>query len=234
MSGEQASRGPEQVESRIGRPTRWRMTTETISILGVGAGLAALMLTGYTSLRADLRALHGELIDTRGEMHEQVQGVRSEMHDLAQSLRTEMRDLAGSLRTEMADLAGSLRTEMADLAGSLRIEMADLAGSLRIEMADLAGSLRIEMDGIRREVAALREDVGQLKADTARLQEVTSRLAEKLPREQPRRQEKRTSVPAAVREGGNGGSPVGEGSISAGGHLAVPGRPPAHPGPVAA
>ena len=223
MSGEQASRGPEQVESRIGRPTRWRMTTETISILGVGAGLAALMLTGYTSLRADLRALHGELIDTRGEMHEQVQGVRSEMHDLAQSLRTEMRDLAGSLRTEMADLAGSLR-----------IEMADLAGSLRIEMADLAGSLRIEMDGIRREVAALREDVGQLKADTARLQEVTSRLAEELPREQPRRQEKRTSVPAAVREGGNGGSPVGEGSISAGGHLAVPGRPPAHPGPVAA
>ena len=211
MSGEHASRGPEQVESGIGRHTQRRMTTETISILGVGVGLAALMLTGYTSLRADLRALHGELVDTRGEMHEQVRGVGTEMHDLAQSLRTEMRDLAGSLRTEMADLAGSLRTEM----------------------ADLAGSLRTEMDGIRREVGALREDVGQLKVDTARLQEVTSRLAE----EWPRGQEKRTSVPAAVREGGNGGAPVGpvgEAPVGAGGHLAVPGCPPAHPGPVAA
>ena len=222
MSGELAARGPEQVESGIGRPTQRRMTTETISILGVGVGLAALMLTGYTSLRADLRALHGELIDTRGEMHEQVQGVRTEMHDLAQGLRTEMRDLAGSLRTEMADLAGSLRTEMADLAGSLRIEM-----------ADLAGSLRTEMDGIRREVAALREDVGQLKADTARLQEVTSRLADEL----PRGQKKRTSVPAAVREGGNERTPVGsvfEAPAGADGHLAVPGRSPGHPGPVAA
>ena len=200
MSGELAARGPEQVESGIGRPTQRRMTTETISILGVGAGLAALMLTGYTSLRADLRALHGELIDTRGEMHEQVQGVRTEMHDLAQGLRTEMRDLAGSLRTEMAGLAGNLRTEM---------------------------------DGIRREVGALREDVGQLKADTARLQEVTSRLADEL----PRGQKKRTSVPAAVREGGNERTPVGsvfEAPAGADGHLAVPGRSPGHPGPVAA
>ncbi len=200
MSGELAARGPEQVESGIGRPTQRRMTTETISILGVGAGLAALMLTGYTSLRADLRALHGELIDTRGEMHEQVQGVRTEMHGLAQGLRTEMRDLAGSLRTEMADLAGNLRTEM---------------------------------DGIRREVGALREDVGQLKADTARLQEVTSRLADEL----PRGQKKRTSVPAAVREGGNERTPVGsvfEAPAGADGHLAVPGRFPGHPGPVAA
>ena len=200
MSGELAARGPEQVESGIGRPTQRRMTTETISILGVGAGLAALMLTGYTSLRADLRALHGELIDTRGEMHEQVQGVRTEMHDLAQGLRTEMQDLAGSLRTEMAGLAGNLRTEM---------------------------------DGIRREVGALREDVGQLKADTARLQEVTSRLADEL----PRGQKKRTSVPAAVREGGNERTPVGsvfEAPAGADGHLAVPGRSPGHPGPVAA
>ena len=53
---------------------RYRPTSETLAILGVGIALAALMLTVYAGLRADMRALRGDMNvlagELRGEMSE--------------------------------------------------------------------------------------------------------------------------------------------------------------------
>lgn len=126
---------------------RLRLTSETLSILGVGIALAALMLTGYAGLRADLRDLRGELID-----------YRAETYALAQSLRGEMNALAGELRGEMHALATELRGEMRALARDLRAEL----GAIR---EDVAG-LREEVGDLRRDVATLREEVETIKAET--------------------------------------------------------------------
>ena len=115
---------------------RQRLTSETLSILGVGIALAALMLTGYAGLRADLRDLRGELID-----------YRAETYALAESLRGEMNALASELRGEMSALARDLRAEL---------------GAIR---DDVAG-LREEVGDLRRDVATLREEVETIKADT--------------------------------------------------------------------
>ena len=115
---------------------RQRLTSETLSILGVGIALAALMLTGYAGLRADLRDLRGELID-----------YRAETYALAESLRGEMNALASELRGEMSALARDLRAEL---------------GAIR---DDVAGA-REEVGDLRRDVATLREAVETIKADT--------------------------------------------------------------------
>ena len=66
-----------------------RLTSEVLSILGVGAVLAALMLACYAGLRADLRALHGELIDHRAETHAQFEALRGEMQALTEEIKAD-------------------------------------------------------------------------------------------------------------------------------------------------
>ena len=133
--GDAASYAEPAGSANAGR-ARQRLTSETLSILGVGIALAALMLTGYAGLRADLRDLRGELID-----------YRAETYALAESLRGEMNALASDLRGEMSALARDLRAEL---------------GAIR---DDVAG-LREEVGDLRRDVATLREEVEAIKADT--------------------------------------------------------------------
>ena len=133
--GDAASYAEPAGSANAGR-ARQRLTSETLSILGVGIALAALMLTGYAGLRADLRDLRGELID-----------YRAETYALAESLRGEMNALASELRGEMSALARDLRAEL---------------GAIR---DDVAG-LREEVGDLRRDVATLREEVETIEADT--------------------------------------------------------------------
>lgn len=133
--GDAASYAEPAGSANAGR-ARQRLTSETLSILGVGIALAALMLTGYAGLRADLRDLRGELID-----------YRAETYALAESLRGEMNALASELRGEMSALARDLRAEL---------------GAIR---DDVAG-LREEVGDLRRDVATLRDEVETIKADT--------------------------------------------------------------------
>ena len=131
---------------------RHRPTSETLAILGVGIALAALMLTGYAGLRADLRALQGDM-NTLGR------DLRGEMSVLASELRGEMQALASELRGEMQVLASELRGEMSVLGRDLRSEL----GAVR---DDVAG-LREEVGDLRRDVATLREEVEEIQADSA-------------------------------------------------------------------
>ncbi len=166
--GDAASYAEPAGSANAGR-ARQRLTSETLSILGVGIALATLMLTGYAGLRADLRDLRGELIDYRAETHAQFEALRGEMDGLAETLRGEMDGLAETLRGEMNALASELRGEMHALATELRGEMRALARELRAELGaireDVAG-LREEVGDLRRDVATLREEVETIKADT--------------------------------------------------------------------
>ncbi len=155
--GDAASYAEPAGSANAGR-ARQRLTSETLSILGVGIALATLMLTGYAGLRADLRDLRGELIDYRAETHAQFEALRGEMDGLAETLRGEMNALASELRGEMHALATELRGEMRALARDLRAEL----GAIR---EDVAG-LREEVGDLRRDVATLREEVETIRADT--------------------------------------------------------------------
>ena len=169
-----------------------RLSTETISILGVGVALAAVMFTALAGLRADLRALHDEGVQGRAE-------IRADMRGLEGRLRDDMAALETGLRREMAALETNLRREMDALAESLRAEMNLLAESLRSEMEGLRtdfGGLRADFGVLRTEMGELRVSMAKMQADQARMEEVTSQIG-------------RRSVPDARRTAARAGD-VGE------------------------
>ena len=80
------------------------MSGEIIAILGVGIGLAGLILTSVRGLRQDIQTQIGEL---RGEIN----AVRSQLSAELAQLRgeiAELRDDFGKLRERMAHLEGLL------------------------------------------------------------------------------------------------------------------------------
>ncbi len=79
------------------------MDASLVAILAVGVSLAALMLTGLRSVRAEIR-------DVRAE----IGGVRTELRDEIAELRTELRAEIAELRTELRAEIAELRTELRD------------------------------------------------------------------------------------------------------------------------
>lgn len=100
---------------------RHRPTSETLAILGVGIALAALMLTGYGGLRADMRALRGDVNTLASELRGEMGELRGEMNALARDLRSDLgviRDDVAGLREEVGDLrrdVATLREEVEEI-----------------------------------------------------------------------------------------------------------------------
>ncbi len=117
------------------------MDASLVAILAVGVSLAALMLTGLRSVRAEIR-------DVRAE----IGGVRTGLRDEIAELRTE-------LRAEIAELRTELRAEIAELRTELRDEIAEL----RTELRDGLAAASAERQAIRQDVQSLAERVARLE-----------------------------------------------------------------------
>ena len=72
-----------------------RLSQETLAVLGVGIGLAALILTATTDLRGEMRVMRTELrtemLAMRKEMRAEIQAVRTEAQADRAALRAEAR-----------------------------------------------------------------------------------------------------------------------------------------------
>ena len=74
-----------------------KLSQETIAMLGVGIGLAALILTATTSLRAEIREL-------RSELRTEIRDVRTEARADREALRAEARADRESFQREIIRL----------------------------------------------------------------------------------------------------------------------------------
>ena len=84
-----------------------RLSQETIAMIGVGIGLAALILTVTAGLRGEIHAIRAEVQAIRSDMGAEmqavrvdIQGVRAEAHTNLEALRAEARADREALRTE--------------------------------------------------------------------------------------------------------------------------------------
>lgn len=84
-----------------------RLSQETIAMLVVGIGLAALIFTGTSGLRGEIQAVRGEMRAIQVEMRAEMQFVQSEIRDV----RTEAHADREVLRAEARADREALRTE---------------------------------------------------------------------------------------------------------------------------
>ncbi len=94
------------------------MDASLVATLAVGVSLAALMLTGLRSVRAEIRDVRAEIRDVRAE----IGGVRTELRAEIAELRTELRDglaAASAERQAIRHDVQSLAERVARLEGAV-------------------------------------------------------------------------------------------------------------------
>ena len=162
-------------EQSIGAQTARQsaLSKELIGILAVGATLLVGQVSAFSSLRADIADVRGELAGLRDETRADIGSLRDEMYAGIDGLRDEIRIGIGSLRDEMTADFGSLRDETRTGIGSLRDEMAADFGSLRDEMRTEFGDLRTEISGLRQDTNA---EMGSVHEEMAGLRERMARV----------------------------------------------------------
>ena len=77
------------------------MDPTVLSVIGVGVGLAALILNGQRTIRGEINGLRGEIQGLRSEMNglrSEMNGLRSELHALAERVARIEGQLAGPPR----------------------------------------------------------------------------------------------------------------------------------------
>ena len=128
------------------------MKIEQLSVLATVviafAALAALVLTGQTGIRQDLRAVQADLLAGQAELRKEMRAGQGE-------LRKEMRAGQGELRKEMRAGQGELGEEM-------RAGQAELREEMRAGQAELRNDIRRVHTELRAGQAELREDLESL------------------------------------------------------------------------
>ena len=155
-------------EQSIGAQTARQsaLSKELIGILAVGATLLVGQVSAFSSLRADIADVRGELA-----------GLRDETRADIGSLRDETRTGIGSLRDEMTADFGSLRDEMAADFGSLRDETRTEFGDLRTEISGLRQDTNAEMGSVHEEMAGLRERMARVETHLVIIREDVAYLS---------------------------------------------------------
>ena len=77
-----------------------RLSQETLAVLGVGIGLAALFLTAATGLRGEMQVIRTEMQAMRTEIRTEMLAMRKEMRAEIQAIRTEAQADRAALRAE--------------------------------------------------------------------------------------------------------------------------------------
>lgn len=132
-------------EQSIGAQTARQsaLSKELIGILAVGATLLVGQVSAFSSLRADIADVRGELAGLRDETRADIGSLRDETHADIGNLRDETRTEFGDLRTEISGLRQDTNAEM---------------GSVHEEMA----GLRERMARVETHLVIIREDVAYL------------------------------------------------------------------------
>ncbi len=98
------------------------MDASLVAILAVGVSLAALMLTGLRSVRAEIRDVRAEIGGVRTELRAEIAELRTELRAEIAELRTELRDglaAASAERQAIRREVQSLAERVARLEGAV-------------------------------------------------------------------------------------------------------------------